>query len=147
SIEGKNFADLYPIIPAALPATPPFQLEGALSRKGEAIGLKDFTGKIGDSDVDGWLAYDASSEPPLLSGRFHSNTLDFEDLAPLIGLKPEGEEAAGSDQAAGDGGGVLPDGPIPVERFRTADLDIELEAERVLDAVLPVESLKAHFGL
>ncbi|MEX0759473.1 MAG: AsmA family protein [Tistlia sp.] len=148
AISGPNFADLYPVIPAALPATPPFAIEGKFARQGEAVSLTDFTGQVGDSDIAGTLTYDTAGERPVLSGRIFSQSLDFDDLAPLIGAAPDPEEGATQEQAAeAEQQGLFPDEPIPVERFRDADIDIELEAAEVRDATIPVSSLKAHFLL
>ncbi len=147
-VSGANFADLYPLVPAALPATPPFSIEGDLVRRGDAVSLSDFAGRMGDSDVAGSLTYNTAGERPLLSGRIVSERLDFDDLAPLIGAAPNPEETASREQVAeAQEPGLFPDEPIPVERFRAADLDIELEAPQVVDATIPVTGLTAHFRL
>jgi uncharacterized protein involved in outer membrane biogenesis len=148
ALSGRNFAELYPVIPAALPATPPFEIEGDFQRRGEAVSLSNFTGRMGDSDVAGSLTYDTAGERPVLSGSIVSQKLDFDDLAPLIGAAPNPEETASEQQVArAEDGGLFPDEPIPVERFRVADVDIELEAVEVVDATVPVTSLKARFLL
>lgn len=93
-LQGRNLADLYKLVGVVLPATPRYVLHGQVSKKGEVWQVRDIKGKLGNSDLSGELAYDRAQKVPHLVGKLRSNLLDFEDLAPLVGLAEQPGTAA-----------------------------------------------------
>lgn len=147
-LSGPTLTALNPFIPAPLPDTPPFSLEGRLSVAEGVYGMKDLSGVIGDSDVRGDVEVVMTGERPLLRGELRSDNLDFDDLAGLIGAEPDPTETANAEQEAEAAGGpLIPDTPVPVAEFRRADIDLRLVASKVSSPVAQVESLDAHFKL
>ena len=69
-----------------LPETPRYAVAGQLSKQGETWRLRQMNGRLGSTDLAGEVALDRSGPRPLLTGDLQSRALDFEDLAPLIGL-------------------------------------------------------------
>jgi AsmA family protein len=86
SLRGESLADLYKLVGVVLPETPPYALQGDLSHQADVWAVKRIRGLLGTSDLTGELAYDRSRPVALLSGKVHSETLDFDDLGPLVGL-------------------------------------------------------------
>lgn len=154
NLEGADLSRLYPLVPVPLPATPPYKLEGHLTRKGEVWSFADFAGRVGDSDLSGDFSVDLSAARPRLSGDLVSKKLDFNDLGALIGTPPgtgKGETASAeqrreaAERAASPR--VLPDRPFSLERLRVADADVKFRGERVITRKLPIDSLRTHLIL
>jgi AsmA family protein len=89
NLRGESLADLYKLVGVVLPETPPYTLQGELSQQADVWTVKRIRGLLGSSDLTGELAYDRSRPVALLSGKVHSETLDFNDLGPLVGLPTE----------------------------------------------------------
>ena len=85
-LKGKNLADLYKLVGIVLPSTPHYAVRGHLSKQGEFWRIRDIDGKLGSTDMKGELSYDRANKVPHLAGKLRSNLLDFDDLAPIIGL-------------------------------------------------------------
>lgn len=86
NLRGESLADLYKLVGVVLPETPPYTLQGELTSQADVWSVKRIRGLLGSSDLTGELAYDRSRPVALLTGKVHSETLDFEDLGPLVGL-------------------------------------------------------------
>ncbi len=161
-IEGKTLANLYPFLLLPLPASPPYQLQGHLTKKGERFEMHELAGKIGSTDVQGDGAYVNKKPRPLLSAKLHSNLLDIADLGPLVGVqtkssggKPVMPQAQTSTRAAAktkeravDPGHILPAGSFDGSRLQKIDAEVELVAAKLKAPVaLPLESLRASLQL
>jgi uncharacterized protein involved in outer membrane biogenesis len=116
SLAGASMADLYPLTGVLLPETPPYATTGRLSGKksGElwTWTYRDFTGTVGQSDLEGTLQYSPRKPRPLLTGALTSRQLRLDDLGPTIG--------AGKNENAAKG---APDKALPVAQFNTAKWD------------------------
>jgi AsmA family protein len=95
-LQGKNLDELYKLTGVVLPSTPPYKVRGKLLRKGDAWIASQMQGTLGRSDVSGALTFDQSAEVAMLTGKLQSKLLDFEDLAPVIGLAPAPQAARAS---------------------------------------------------
>jgi uncharacterized protein involved in outer membrane biogenesis len=152
ALEGQDLSKLYPFIPVPLPETPPYRLAGRLERTGQTWSFSGFQGQVGDSDLGGDFSVDLAGRRPTLKGDLVSHTLDFHDLAPLVGAppSPQGTASAQQQQRAAARAGrdrVLPDEPFRLERLRAADADVTFRGERLVAPGLPLESLAARFRL
>ena len=87
-MQGRNLDELYKFTGVVLPSTPPYKVRGKLVRQGKAWVASEMQGTLGSSDVNGSLTFDQSAGVAMLTGRLQSKLLDFEDLAPVIGLTP-----------------------------------------------------------
>jgi uncharacterized protein involved in outer membrane biogenesis len=140
---GPSVAALFPLIPAALPATPPFQVNGTLRLQEGIWELSDLEGKVGDSDIDGKASFDPGGERPMVTAELHSRRLDLDDLAGLIGEQPDPNETASSEQRedAAEDSGLFPHTPLPAEQLRLSDVDLNYVGESISTALLPLESV------
>lgn len=153
ALSGRNLEDLYPLLGLALPATPPYSLDGRLRRDGDTWRYEGFAGKVGDSDLGGDVTIETARERPLLTAALVSKRLDLDDLAGFLGGAPSSDagepldpELAAQAQAQAARGRVLPDTPYELDKLRAMDADVRLRAQRI-EADLPIDDMDAHLLL
>jgi len=150
-LKGRNLADLYELVGVVLPSTPRYALRGHVSKQGEVWRVRDIDGKLGNTDMKGELAYDRAQKVPHLAGKLRSNWLDFDDLAPMIGLSEQPPKAAPARQVAeaqpqGMRGTrkakaprdpnrkVLPRTPLDFARLRAMNSEVAYSAAKVTNS-------------
>lgn len=137
ALSGPNLAEVFPLLGIPAPPSPPYSLEGKLRRNGKVWEFSGMSGRVGDSDLAGDVSVDYRAETPRLEATLVSDRLKFSDLAPLVGVPPDGGKE--------DSGQLFPDKPLEVERLHTMNMDVELTSERVeAQDFLPVTSLHAR---
>ncbi len=153
-LQGANLADLFYLTGIPLPPTPPYSLNGKLTKKEDVWSFADFKGRVGDSDLNGNLTYDISGERGVIKADLNSKLLDMDDLAGFIGAAPstgKGETAATEQkqQAAQQRASskLLPDVKIDLSRLRAADMNVSLKADRLDAPGLPMQGLNVTFNL
>ena len=154
TLSGQDLEDLYPLIGIVTPSTPPYKLDGRLTRKQNTWHYDDFNGVVGDSDLHGSAAVTVGRERPLLVANLVSKRLDFDDLAGFLGAAPQtgrGEasnpELKAKAATATVDPRVLPDTPYDLTRLRSMDADVRLKATRVNAPQLPIDDMDAHLKL
>lgn len=152
-VNGKDLSNLYPMIPVALPWTPPYSIAGRLIRDGAKWSLQKFSGKVGDSDLSGDFSVDRSAKRPAIVADVVSRRLNYKDLGGFVGAAPGGETARktpeqqrqAAKQAAS--GRVFSSRPYNLERLRTGDADVRFRGERVAAGEWPLDNLSTHLKL
>ncbi|MEO5962217.1 MAG: AsmA family protein [Thermomonas sp.] len=156
ALSGSNLADLYPLIGVATPDTPPYALDGRLTRDiKDALRstwrYDDFSGKVGDSDLRGDASVSVGGTRPFFKADLVSKRLDFDDLGGFIGKAPQagGREASNpalSAKAAKEAASprLFPSDPYKLDRLRAMDADVRLKAHRVDTITLPIDDMDAH---
>ncbi|MGN6112871.1 MAG: AsmA family protein [Luteimonas sp.] len=158
ALSGQNLEDLYPLLGLALPPTPPYSLDGRLTRdiKGDRTTwhYDRFNGKVGDSDLAGSASVTTGGPRPYLRGDLVSRKLDFDDLAGFVGGAPDtgGGESTNPELAAlaaqrNASPRLLPDTPYNLEKLRAMDADVRLRATRIDAPKLPLDDMDAHLKL
>ncbi|MGJ4804061.1 AsmA family protein [Luteimonas sp. SDU82] len=153
ALAGRNLAHLYPLLGLALPDSPPYSIDGRLTRDGNTWHYDAFTGEVGQSDLGGSAAITTGGERLFFKADLVSNRLDFDDLAGFVGgaPDPEGEKldpalaAQAAEQAAR--GKVLPSRPYELQKLRSMDADVRLRARRINAPRLPLDDMDAHLLL
>ncbi|MGI4983271.1 MAG: AsmA family protein [Janthinobacterium lividum] len=148
-LQGASLSHLYALTGVTLPSSPPFATEGRLigefKKTGNIFRYKEFTGRVGGSDLNGTLTYEGVKPRPRLSGVLVSHLLQFSDLAPLIGAdskKSKEARGAATNQPAGK---VLPVEAFRTDRWKAIDADVEFTGRRILrDKDLPITDLYTH---
>jgi uncharacterized protein involved in outer membrane biogenesis len=149
AMSGPNLADIYPLLGIPGPPTPPYTVSGRLTREAAVWKFTGSKWRVGDSDLTGEVTVDTRRRPGHLAARLVSQKLVFADLAPLIGAPPDkpggGTVSAQQRQtqrqleATGD---LFPNVPLEVERLRAMNMDVTLDAKRVIaPSYLPVQAL------
>ncbi len=156
ALSGKNLADLYPLIGVATPDTPPYTLDGHLTRdiadpKTSTWHYNGFSGKVGDSDLAGDASVTVGGARPLFRANLLSKRLDFDDLAGFIGKAPQAGRGEASTpalaaKAATEAASskLLPNEPYKLDRLRAMDADVRLKARRITTITLPIDDMDAH---
>lgn len=158
ALSGQNLDDLYPLLGVALPPSPPYSIDGRLTRvvnspASSTWRYDSFTGRVGDSDVAG-LAHVTTGKRLFLKADLRSRRLDFDDLAGFIGGAPQagGKEdtnpelqALAAKQAASPR--LLPDTPYELDKLQAMDADVRLRATRINAPKLPLDDMDAHLFL
>ena len=132
------------------PPTPPYRMLGKLHREAGIWRLDDMKWHVGESDLYGTVTVDQRPKRSLLKANLVSEHLNFADLAPLIGATPGKHGNVSTQQkqtelqleASGD---LFPNIPLHVEQLRVMDMDVTLDARKVISApYLSVQALKAR---
>ena len=148
ALSGPNLGRLQIITGVPLPMTPPYDLKGRLYRDGGIWRIENMAGRVGNSDLGGMVLIDTGRERLYLEADLHSKVLDYRDIGPLIGLRPEDERApntaamTGNQKAAAEKAGqvaakagpppkVLPDAPLAVEQIREVDARVKFHGDKV----------------
>lgn len=145
NVKGRSLSDLYRLLGVVLPTTPAYALRGDLEKQGAVWTVRGMNGRLGRSDLAGDLRFDQSQPVPLLAGTVRSRSLDFRDLAPLIGA-----QTAGAPATAGTGrpGKVLPDTPLAFGLLKQMQADVQFDAAAVHNVeAVPLERARARIRL
>jgi AsmA protein len=160
TLRGDSLAQLYPLLGIAFPATRSYVTQGHLLHTGTSWRYEQFTGRVGTSDIAGFVQVVTGGKRPALSAELRSELLDLDDLGPVIGARPDKPATQGTMPQAVNR--VLPDLPFTTERWNSVDADVHLHAGkfrannalplstfdarlRLLDSVLTLDPL--NFGL
>ena len=169
-MQGRNLDELYKFTGVVLPATPPYKVRGKLLRQGKTWAASQIQGTLGSSDVNGALTFDQSAEVARLTGKMQSKLLDFEDLAPVIGLAPSTRKSAvkkpptspKAEQAkpaaassatpksspANASGRVLPTAVLDLAKLRSMNADVTYTASSIRHVKeLPLDKGSVHVVL
>lgn len=150
-IIGDNLADIFYLTAIPLPPTPPYTLEGQLTKDGDVWGYQKFSGKVGGSDLSGSLSYDVGGKRGFLKANLFSNVLNSADLGGFIGLSPDVENATPEQKKESEkkksSAKLIPDVPLKVERLRATDLDVTLVAKEINAPNLPFKGMEVRFDL
>jgi uncharacterized protein involved in outer membrane biogenesis len=151
AIDGKNMADLFPLIGVATPPTPAYQLDGHLGRTGDIWHYDGFAGKVGTSDIAGSASIDHSHDRPKLTAKVSSQHMDIADLGGFLGTTPgsvkKGTAAPSVEAHALPAGKLFPDTPYNLAKLRAMDADVRVKVEHLSATAVPMENMDAHLLL
>ena len=158
ALSGQDMADLYPLLGIVTPNTPPYRLDGRLTRETKPNGYvwhyDNFHGVVGDSDLAGDTSIETGRARPYLRADLVSKRLDFDDLAGFIGKAPqtgngESSNAQLSAQAERDRvrTRLLPDRPYELDKLRAMDADVRYRAHRINAPKWPLDDMDTHLRL
>jgi uncharacterized protein involved in outer membrane biogenesis len=166
-LKGDNLAHLYKLLGVVLPETPNYSVRGHVTKDGEIWRVRDIRGRLGHSDVAGNLDYDKQHDVPHLVGQLRSSFLDFNDLAPLIGMQdrprgPKAEKVADVQAQAATGDAhakakkppkdpnhkVLPRTQLDLARLKAMNSDVRFVAAKVTNVKhLPLDRFDVQVKL
>ncbi len=145
---GRNMKDLAEIAGASAPDTPPFDIKGALSLKGQTLSLEDLTGRVGKSDLTGLVRINFADKKPFLTVALKSNELDFKDLGVVFGIPVSTGtgDAVNAEQKSAKAqydksARLIPDAEIDFTRLGAVNADIDFVAAKVVDAPVGISSM------
>jgi uncharacterized protein involved in outer membrane biogenesis len=151
---GQDMANLYPLTGVPLPHTAPFDIGGQLDYADRAFRFRDFSGRVGDSDLAGTIAIEPFHQRRRIVAALHSRKVVLADLAGFIGAPPgkAGSATQGAVQKAAQAQKeasprILPDEPINLPKVRVADFDVHYAADHIEGQRTPLDNLKAHLTI
>jgi uncharacterized protein involved in outer membrane biogenesis len=130
-LQGRDMADLYLITGITTPNTPPYRLSGKLVRDDALFSFTSFTGRVGSSDLSGDVRIDRVGDRRRVQADLRSQMLDIDDLAAVLGARPQVTGSGDTVATSGVPGKLLPDAPLNVERLRVMDGTLRYRAARV----------------
>lgn len=131
SLQGRDLADLYLLTGITTPNTPPYRLSGRLTRDDSTFTFRNFSGRVGSSDLSGNLRVHKVGDRRRVEAELRSRLLDIDDLASVLGGTPTVTASGDTVMASGAGAKLLPVAPLNVERLRVMDGTLTYRAERV----------------
>lgn len=153
-ISGPTPRRVEPVVGFRLPELPPYRLIGNLAREKDIWRFTEIKGTVGDSDVAGKIIVDNKEGKPYVNADLHSNKLDFDDLAGVIGGTPgiEPGEVVSAEQkeraiALARRTTVLPDEDFEFDVLSRFNADVHYDAERIESGTLPLEDMRLDFSL
>jgi len=147
TLSGPNLSQIYPLLGIPGPPTPPYTITGKLDREGTRWNFTQSKWRVGESDLTGEVTVDERRKPQFLTAKLASQKLVFEDLAPLVGATPGRKTNVSPKQAQTQAqleatGDLFPNVPLNVEKMRAMNMDVTLDARRVIAPPwLPVQAL------
>jgi len=118
-LNGQHLESLEPVFDANLPEMGPYALQGTLVGGAGEYSLTSLDGKINNSDVHGNLSVVMKESRPQISATLQSETLHYDDV---FVPKPRHKQAQR----------VIPDKELPEKLLRAVDVDIAINARRLL---------------
>jgi len=147
TLSGPNLSEIYPLLGIPGPPTPPYTITGKLEREAGLWKFVQSKWRVGESDLTGEVTIDERRKPAFLTAKLVSQKLVFEDLAPLVGAAPARKSNVSAKQAQTQAqleasGDLFPNVPLQVEKLRAMNMDVTLDAKRVIAPPwLPVQAL------
>jgi AsmA family protein len=154
NVTGADMSDLYYLTGLTLPNTPPYHVSGTLTRNDRRYRYTGMSGRVGDSDLHGWIGVTTGGKRPFLTGDVHSRVLDFKDLFAVIGGGASSAKAGPIkasqvkvNQTLRAQGRIFPDTPLNVDRLRKMDADVKYRADTIRSQRFPVRKGSVHVKL
>jgi len=156
ALSGDNLNQLFTLTGIAFPATRDYVTQGHLLRQGNTVRYDAFTGRVGTSDLSGWLQVKTGGKRPLLTADLTSTKLTLEDLGPVIGARPGHLDAAlkavaqtgAAEAVTPKAKRVIPDLPFKVANWDTVDAEVKFSAQSMRrTSYMPLEALSTHLSL
>lgn len=156
TLSGDNLHEWFTLTGIAMPATRDYVMQGHLVRQGHTLRYDSFTGRMGSSDVAGWVQLQTGGQRPVLTGDLVSTRLTLEDLGPVIGART-GQLQRAKKAAARSGSvaaatpaakRVMPDLPFNAKHWDSVDAEVNFSAKTIRRAAAaPLEALVTHISL
>jgi uncharacterized protein involved in outer membrane biogenesis len=137
---GPDLSLMYGLTGVPLPNTPPYSLQGRLSRNGRLYRIDALGGRVGSSDLHGWLTVlGRPGSRPLLKADLRSKALVFPDLGAFVGGAPKTSRVASPAQKAvanrmAAQQRIFPDATLNFDRIRKLDADVTYKADHITRA-------------
>lgn len=150
ALKGDSLEQLYPVLGIAFPATRAYHTEGQLLHTHNTWRFEKFTGRMGSSDIAGFVQVVTGGVRPMLTGDLRSQLLALEDLGPVIGAQSTGAAAtaAAANPTQTLPSRVLPHLPFHADRWDSVDADVQLHAKTIARAkALPLEDMQVHLKM
>jgi len=137
SFTGRRLDDLAAAFGLTLPPLPELRAAGELTSGEGDWALKALKLRLGQSDVEGGVAFSTRGPVPYAGADLRSSLIDLDDLADLIGTARSGTSAPPAPRPIEPGGRVIPEATIAAPRMHGVNIDVNLHGARIASSKLP----------
>lgn len=150
---GPNMGLLTPLTGVPIPETPAYSIAGKVDYEDKKVKFTGFTGRLGNSDLNGDIFVDPTQAKPFVEANLNSRRVDLADLGGFIGETPghKGEAASTTTKAelaskeASDR--VLPNTPINMPKIDAANVKLRYKGEHILGRSVPLDNIVADIDI
>ncbi len=153
-LAGPDMSLLGALTGLPLPQTPDYQLTGQLEFAGHRVQLRDFSARIGNSDLEGTIAVNPDNEPPEMTADLRSRRVDLADLGSFIGTAPgrantpnEPPSQRAALVRAETSPRLIPDTPISVPKLRWANVHLQYRGQSIQGRYMPLDNLDVKLDI
>jgi uncharacterized protein involved in outer membrane biogenesis len=151
---GPDMSLLTQLTGIPVPKTPAYQLTGQLDFSKSLVQLRDFTARVGNSDLEGTIAVNPDTEPPDMTANLRSRRVDLADLGGFIGTEPGRTTTAGETPAqraqvarAEASPKLIPDTPISVPKLHWANVHVHYRGQSIEERSMPLDDLDVKLDI
>ncbi len=145
---GPDMSLLTQLTGIPVPKTPAYQLTGGLDFAKSQVQLRDFTARVGNTDLEGTIEVNPDAEPPDMTANLRSHRVDLADLGGFIGTEPGRTTTAGETPAqraqlarAEASPKLIPDTPISVPKLHWANVHLQYRGDSIVGRSVPLDNL------
>ncbi len=150
---GPNMGLLTPLTGVPIPETPAYSIAGKLDYEDKKVKFTGFTGRLGESDLNGDIFVDPTQPKLLVEANLNSRKVDLADLGGFIGETPgrKGEAASAAQKQelarkeASDR--VLPNTPINMPKLGAANVRLRYKGAHILGRSVPLDNIVADIDI
>ena len=153
-LTGPNMALLFPLTGVPIPTTPPYDIAGDLGYTAGKIRFTDFVGRLGSSDLGGTITIDPGPVRPMVDANLVSKRVDLADLGGFIGSQPgrvntpdQTAEQKAAVEKADASSKLLPDTPINLPKFKSADVRLDYKGEHIEGRSVPFDAIAVKLDI
>ena len=151
---GPDMSQLSALTGLPLPRTPNYQLTGQLDFANQRVQLRNFTARVGSSDLAGTIEVDPKDEPPEMTAELTSRRVDLADLGGFIGTEPgrtttPGQTASQRAEVARAEAQprLIPDTRINVPKLRWANVHLHYRGQTIEGRSVPLDNLDVRLDI
>jgi AsmA family protein len=149
-LTGTDMELLYPLTGIPLPKTPSYEILGNLDYTEHLVRFRNFSGRVGSSDIAGNITVDPRGKPPVLTGDLASRHVDLADLGGFIGSEPgrmstpnqtaqQKQELARAEASPK----LLPTKRIDIPSLKSMDVHLKYRGDQIIGRGVPFDRMSA----
>ena len=131
SLQGPGLAMLAPYFGKAAPKLPAYDVQGRVTQTAEVWRLRDFEATVGESDLHGEAAFDATGERPLVTADLRSRRLDYGDFADLAPPSKEKQKPK----------------PLDLSLLRALDAIVNVRGDEIITPAVALRNVRTNIRL
>ncbi len=153
-LSGPDMSKLTPLTGVPIPETPAYSIAGKFDYADRKFRFTGFTGRLGESDLNGDIAVDPTQQRPFVDANLFSRRVQLADLGGFIGETP-GRKSAGTQSAEQKAelahreasSKVLPDTPINLPKLNFANVRLRYKGAHIEGRSVPLDNIVADLDI
>lgn len=144
---GPNLADLGYLFNLATPNSRPFDIQARARTDGRHFRFSNIVGRVGDTDVKGWISSDHGPDRKRIVAAFASRRLTRTDIEALLATVPPralARSASGEVRGGAASRWVISDVPFGLDRLRANDFQLSVTAGNLEGYGLPLQQVSTQ---